>query len=104
MRTNLLHQDAQRHRPLCSTPQLSARVRGSFFCREMDMGELTINSTQILTVIAGAAGLVTAIWHAAMYVGKLSVRVQRHQDRLNNHDDRLKGHDEELKFIKGISR
>lgn len=59
------------------------------------MGNLTISTTEVLTVIAGAAGLVTAIWHAAMYVGKLTVKVERHEDRLNDHDD-------EFKFIKGL--
>lgn len=59
------------------------------------MGNVTISTGEVLAVIAGAAGLVTAIWHAAMYVGKLTVRVERHEDRLNDHDD-------ELKFIKGI--
>ena len=59
------------------------------------MGNLTISTTEILTVIAGAAGLVTAIWHAAMYVGKLTVTVDRHEDRLNDHEatlERLSGH------------
>lgn len=59
------------------------------------MGNLTISTTEVLTVIAGAAGLVTAIWHAAMYVGKLTVRVERHEDRLDDHD-------EELKILKGL--
>lgn len=59
------------------------------------MGNLTISTGEALTVIAGAAGLVTAIWHAAMYVGKLTVKVDRHEDRLDNHDqilDTLRGH------------
>jgi hypothetical protein len=50
---------------------------------------MTISTAEILSVIAGAAGLVTAIWHAAMYVGKLTVKVDRHEDRLNDHDERL---------------
>lgn len=66
------------------------------------MGNLTINTTEILTVIAGAAGLVTAIWHAAMYVGKLTVRLERHEDQLQEHDERLNDHDGELRFLKGI--
>ena len=53
------------------------------------MGNVTISTTEILTVIAGAAGLVTAIWHAAMYVGKLTVQVDRHEDRLNDHQSEL---------------
>jgi hypothetical protein len=42
-----------------------------------------------MAVIGGAAALVTAIWHAAMYVGKLTVKVERHGDRLDEHDKRL---------------
>jgi hypothetical protein len=53
------------------------------------LGNLTISTTEILTVIAGAAGLVTAIWHAAMYVGKLTVKVDRHEDRLDDHEHEL---------------
>jgi hypothetical protein len=53
------------------------------------MGSYTITPGEVLAVVAGAAGLVTAIWHAAMYVGKLTVKVDRHEDRLNNHEDRL---------------
>lgn len=50
---------------------------------------MTISTEMILTVVGGAAGLVTAIWHAAMYVGKLTVKVDRHEDRLNDHEDRM---------------
>jgi hypothetical protein len=53
------------------------------------MGSYTITPGEVLAVVAGAAGLVTAIWHAAMYVGKLTVKVDRHEDRLNDHADRL---------------
>lgn len=66
------------------------------------MGNLTISTTEILTVIAGAAGLVTAIWHAAMYVGKLTVRMEHHEIRLNDHDQELKNHHDELRFLKGL--
>lgn len=59
------------------------------------MGQVTLSTPEVLTAIAGAAGLVTAIWHAAMYIGKLSVRLERHEDRLNDHDD-------ELRFLKGL--
>lgn len=44
-----------------------------------------------------AIALVTAIWHAAMYVGRLTVKVQRHEDRLDDHD-------EEFREIKSIMR
>jgi hypothetical protein len=66
------------------------------------MGNLTISTTEILTVIGGAAGLVTAIWHAAMYVGKLTVRVQSHDVELRSHNEQLRDHDDELRFLKGL--
>lgn len=50
---------------------------------------MAVSTQEVLAVIAGAVGLVTAIWHAAMYVGKLTVKVERHEDRLNDHDDRI---------------
>lgn len=50
---------------------------------------MSISTSELLAVIAGAAGLVTAIWHAAMYVGKLTVKVDRHEDRLNDHEERI---------------
>jgi hypothetical protein len=50
---------------------------------------MTISTEVLLTVVGGAAAIVTAIWHAAMYVGKLTVKVDRHEDRLNDHEDRL---------------
>lgn len=53
------------------------------------MGNVTLSPGEVLATIAGAAGLVTAIWHAAMYVGKLTVKVDRHEDRLNDHEERL---------------
>jgi NADP-dependent 3-hydroxy acid dehydrogenase YdfG len=53
------------------------------------MGNVSFSTSEVLAVIGGAAGLVTAIWHAAMYVGKLTVKVDRHEDRLNDHEDRI---------------
>jgi hypothetical protein len=53
------------------------------------MGNVTLSTSEVLTAIAGAAAIVTAIWHAAMYVGKLTVKVDRHEDRLNAHDEEL---------------
>ena len=53
------------------------------------MGNLTITPGEVLAVVGGAVALVTAIWHAAMYVGKLTVKVDRHEDRLNDQDDRI---------------
>lgn len=66
------------------------------------MGNFTITTSEMLAVIAGAAGLVTAIWHAAMYVGKLTVRIERHSDQLHEHGQRIDDHDDELRFLKGL--
>ena len=68
------------------------------------MGSVTLTPSEVLTAVTGAAAIVTAIWHAAMYVGKLTVRLDRHEDRLSNHENRLADHDEELRFLKGIPR
>jgi hypothetical protein len=65
---------------------------------------MMLNPSEILAAIGGAAAIVTAIWHAAMYVGKLTVRVDRHQDRLDNHDDRLDRHDEQIGRFSGLPR
>ena len=53
------------------------------------MGQVTLSPSEILTAIAGAAGVVTAIWHAAMYVGKLTVKLQGHELRLDDHEERI---------------
>lgn len=53
------------------------------------MGNVTLSPPEVLTAIAGAAAIVTAIWHAAMYVGKITVKLDRHEDRLNDHDDEI---------------
>lgn len=66
------------------------------------MANLTISTTEIVTIITGTVAIVTAIWHAAMYVGKLTVKIDRHEDRLSNHESRLTDHDEELRFLKGL--
>lgn len=50
---------------------------------------LTFNATELLAVIGGAAGLVTLVWHSAMYVGKMTVRLDRVEDRVDDHDERL---------------
>lgn len=68
------------------------------------MGSVTLTPSEVLTAITGAAAIVTAIWHAAMYVGKLTVKIERHDDKLRDHDSRLEDHDQELRFLKGIPR
>jgi hypothetical protein len=35
-------------------------------------------------------------------VGKMSTRIDRHDDRLNEHDGKLGDHDDELRFLKGL--
>ena len=63
---------------------------------------MSIDPQLALAVIGGAAAIATAIWHAGLYVGKLSTRIDRHNDRLNEHDGKLDDHDKELRFLKGI--
>lgn len=67
------------------------------------MGNFTISPTEVLTVIGGAAAIVTAMWHAAMNIGKLTVKVDRHEDRLNDHEDQLDHHKERLDRYVGTS-
>jgi len=61
-----------------------------------------ISAEQFITIVAGTVAIVTAIWHAAMNIGKLTVKVQRHEDRINGHETRLDDHDQEFRFLKGI--
>ena len=51
---------------------------------------MTITTQEILKVIGGSVAIVTAIWHAAMYVGRITVRLQRHEDRLDDHARAIK--------------
>jgi hypothetical protein len=44
---------------------------------------------ELLAVIGGAVAVATAIFHGAMFIGKLTVKVERHEDRLNKHDKDL---------------
>ncbi len=55
-----------------------------------------------LAVVGGAAAIATAIWHAGVYVGKLTVRVDRHSDKLDEHEQKFRDHDDELRFLKGL--
>jgi len=65
---------------------------------------ITITSGEILAVLGGAFSLVTFIWYAAMYVGKLTVRVDDHTRELKSHESRLDDHDGELRFLKDIRK
>jgi len=50
------------------------------------MGNITISGQEVLSVLVGTVAIVSAIWHAAMYIGKLTVRVSRIEDRIEDHD------------------
>jgi hypothetical protein len=50
---------------------------------------LNIDPQVAIGVIAGAAAIATAIWHAGLYVGKLTVRVDGHDAELEQHDERI---------------
>lgn len=63
---------------------------------------MNIDPQLALAVIGGAAAIATVIWHAGLYVGKMSTRIDRHDDRLDEHDKTLGNHDDELRFLKGI--
>lgn len=59
--------------------------------------------------IVGAAGslggaFATGLWHAAMHVGKLTVRLEQHGAKLQTHEEKLDDHDQELRFLKGLKR
>lgn len=51
------------------------------------MGQIGI--PELVEVIAGTVAIVTGVFHAAMYIGKLSVRMSRAEDRLDDHDERI---------------
>lgn len=60
------------------------------------MGSVT--ATEALAVI----GIVTAIFHMAMYIGVIWNKVARHSDQIHGHGARLDDHDQELRFLKGL--
>lgn len=52
-------------------------------------------------IVAGVtAG--TALWHAAMYVGRLTLRVEDHSRRIDDHEDRLDDQERVLRQFKGV--
>jgi len=63
---------------------------------------MNIDPQLALAVIGGAAAIATAIWHAGIYIGRLTTRIDRHTDRLDEHDQKLTDHDDELRFLKGL--
>jgi hypothetical protein len=54
----------------------------------MESARMGINITveQVLVVIGGATAFTTFVWHAAMYVGKLTNRVEMLESRVSDHD------------------
>jgi hypothetical protein len=52
---------------------------------------ITISSEQIIVVIGSVAGAVTAIFHFAMYIGRLTNRIERVERRVDDHDEHLFG-------------
>lgn len=64
----------------------------------------SLSPAEILTVIAGTTAMITGLFHAAMYVGKLTVRVEMNTVEIKVHDGRLGDHDAEFRFLKGLDR
>lgn len=51
---------------------------------------------QGLAVFGVAGAVVSFIWHAGMYVGKLKNELSRHSDTLSLHGQRIDRHDTEI--------
>jgi hypothetical protein len=49
----------------------------------------SLGTVEVAEIIAATVAIVSGIFHAALYIGKLSVRIERHEDRLNDHDERI---------------
>lgn len=56
---------------------------------------LTLSPAEILAVIGLGATLGSGLFHIALYIGKLTNSIARHEDRLNNHE-------EEIRVLKGL--
>lgn len=63
---------------------------------------MNVDPQVALAVIGAAAAIATAIWHAGLYAGKLTTRLDGQQERLDGHDRKLDDHDDELRFLKGL--
>ncbi len=61
-----------------------------------------------VAIVAGAAtlggGLATGLWHAAMHVGRLTLKQEDQSRRIDRHDERLDDHDDKLKLFSGVIR
>ncbi len=52
---------------------------------------ITISAEQIMVVVGSVAGAVTAIFHFAMYIGKLTNRIERVERRMDDHEEHIYG-------------
>ena len=52
---------------------------------------ITISAEQIIVVIGSVAGAVTGIFHFAMYIGRLTNRIERVERRVDDHDEHFFG-------------
>ena len=50
------------------------------------MADLFNNLPAVFGILGGVTAFVTFVWHVAMYVGRLTLKVERHGDRLDEHD------------------
>lgn len=66
------------------------------------MVNVQLGPAEILTVIGFATVLAVTSFQIALYIGKLTGRVDRHDDELKGVDKRLENHDDELRYLKGI--
>lgn len=62
---------------------------------------MSINTEQVLMVIGGASTIATSLFWGAIYLGRLTARLERAEDRLARHDLRLEDHDRLLRAITG---
>lgn len=51
---------------------------------------IQIDAKLVLAAIVATVGFVTALWHAALHIGRLSIRLDRSEDRLDNHETVIK--------------
>jgi hypothetical protein len=53
------------------------------------MSILLTNLAAVLAVLGGVWAFVTALFHIAMHIGRLGLRVDRHDDQLKDHGKRI---------------
>ena len=52
---------------------------------------ITISAEQIMVLVGSVAGGVTAIFHFAMYIGRLTNRIERVERRVDDHEEHMFG-------------